>query len=97
MTFNSGETSKSFTFTATQDADNDDGESVKLGFQSLPMGVTAGSTTEATVSITDDDTPDTTVPTVSSLAITSNPGSDQTYAAGDEIRGDGDLRARRWK
>ena len=31
------------------------------------------------------DTPDTTSPTVSSLAITSNPGSDQTYASGDEI------------
>ena len=31
------------------------------------------------------DTPDTTSPTVESLAITSNPGSDQTYAAGDEI------------
>ena len=31
------------------------------------------------------DTPDTASPTVSSLAITSNPGSDQTYAAGDEI------------
>ena len=31
------------------------------------------------------DTPDTTPPEVSSLAITSNPGSDQTYAAEDEI------------
>ena len=31
------------------------------------------------------DTPDTTAPTVSSLTITSNPGSDQTYAAGDQI------------
>ena len=31
------------------------------------------------------DTPDTTSPEVNSLAITSNPGSDQTYAAGDEI------------
>ncbi len=31
------------------------------------------------------DTPDTTAPTVRSLAITSNPGSDQTYAEGDEI------------
>ena len=31
------------------------------------------------------DTPDTTSPTVESLAITSNPGSDQTYVAGDEI------------
>ena len=31
------------------------------------------------------DTQDTTSPTVSSLTITSNPGSDQTYAVGDEI------------
>ena len=31
------------------------------------------------------DTPDTTAPTVSSLAITSNPGGDQIYAAEDEI------------
>ena len=31
------------------------------------------------------DTPDTTSPEVSSLTITSNPGSDQTYAEGDEI------------
>ena len=31
------------------------------------------------------ETPDTTAPEVSSLAITSNPGSGQTYAAGDEI------------
>ena len=33
----------------------------------------------------DNETPDTTAPTVSSLAITSSPGSDQTYAAGEEI------------
>ena len=31
-------------------------------------------------------------PTVSKLEISSNPGSDRTYAAGDEIRGDGDLQ-----
>ena len=31
------------------------------------------------------DTPDTTSPEVSSVAVSSNPGSDQTYAAGDEI------------
>ena len=31
------------------------------------------------------ETPDTTPPRVESLGITSNPGSDQTYAAGDEI------------
>ena len=33
VTFNSGETSKSFTFTAAQDTVDDDGESVDLGFR----------------------------------------------------------------
>ena len=58
VVFNSGDTSKTFTFTATHDTMDDDGESVKLGFGStLPDGVTVGTTTEATVSITDDDDP----------------------------------------
>ena len=58
VTFDSGESSKSFTFTAAHDTDDDDGESVKLGFgASLPAGVSAGTTDEATVSITDDDAP----------------------------------------
>ena len=57
VTFNSGEMEKTFSFTATQDSVDDDGESVKLGFLNLPTGVTAGSTGEATVSITDDDSP----------------------------------------
>ena len=57
VTFNSGEMEKIFSFTATQDSVDDDGESVKLGFLNLPTGVTAGSTNEATVSITDDDLP----------------------------------------
>ena len=57
VTFNSGDTEKSITFSAASDSDNDDGESVKLGFGTLPAGVSAGSTDEATVSITDDDLP----------------------------------------
>ena len=58
VTFNSGDTEKSFTFSAASDTDNDDGESVKLTFgSSLPTGVTKGSTDEAIVSITDDDVP----------------------------------------
>ena len=57
VTFASGETEKTLTFTATQDTDNDDGESVKLGFGTLPDRVTAGTDSEATVSITDDDLP----------------------------------------
>ena len=59
--FNSGETSKTFTFTATDDSESDDGESVKLGFGTLPSGVSAGTTSEATVSITDNDDPAVTV------------------------------------
>ena len=55
VTFQSGDTEKTFTFTATQDTVDDDGESVKLGFGALPARVTAGATNEATVSITDDD------------------------------------------
>ena len=55
LTFNSGETSKRFTFMATQDDVDDDGESVRLGFENLPAGVSAGTTDEATVFITDEE------------------------------------------
>ena len=61
LTFNDGDTAKSFTFTATQDTLDDDGESVKLAFGTLPERVTAGTTKEAVVSIADDDTPSVTV------------------------------------
>ena len=55
VTFNSGETSKTFTITAAHDTADDDGESMKLSFGTLPGGVTAGTPNEATVAITDDD------------------------------------------
>ena len=61
VTFNAGETEKSFTFLATDDTVDDDGESVRLGFGTLPARVTAGTTDEATVSIIDDDDPAVTV------------------------------------
>ena len=62
IVFNIGDTEKEITFSATQDTENDDGESVKLGFgSSLPTGVTVGSTDETTISITDDDAPAVTV------------------------------------
>ena len=57
VTFNSGETEKTFTFTATDDTVDDDDESVKLSFGSLPTRVSEGSTDETTVNITDDDDP----------------------------------------
>ena len=57
VTFNSGDTEKEFTFTAVNDTEDDDNESVKLTFGTLPTVATAGSTDEAVVSITDDDDP----------------------------------------
>ena len=45
-------------FTASSDSVDDDGESVKLTFgNTLPTGVSTGTTDEAVVSITDDDVP----------------------------------------
>ena len=62
VTFNTGEMSKTITFTATQDADDDDGESVLLAFgTSLPAGVSASGTVETTVTITDANDPQVTV------------------------------------
>ena len=55
VTFTGGDTQQSFTLTAIDDTEYDDGESVLLGFGTLPAGVTLGSTTEATVSMIDDD------------------------------------------
>ena len=56
--FTSEETEKSFDFMATQDDVDDDGKSVKIGFGTLPGGVTVGGTDETTMFITDDDTAD---------------------------------------
>ncbi|MDE2885269.1 MAG: fibronectin type III domain-containing protein [Chloroflexota bacterium] len=53
VTFTAGETSQSFTFTAAQDDDAESGESVLLGFGTLPSGVQAGAVSSATVRIDD--------------------------------------------
>ena len=46
-----GDTEASFTFVAAQDTDDDDGESVALGFGTLPNAVTAVTAAETTLSI----------------------------------------------
>ena len=61
LTFASGETRKTFTLTAADDTENDDGERVELGFEGLPTGVSPGDTPTATVSIADNDDPAVTV------------------------------------
>ena len=53
VTFRTRDTLRSFTFTAAQDATDDDGESVRLGFGTLPAKVTAGTTNQVTISIAD--------------------------------------------
>ena len=61
LTFGASDTSKTFTVTADDDADDDDGESVQLGFGTLPAGVSAGTLATATVNLVDDDNPAVTV------------------------------------
>ena len=58
VTFNSGDTEKEITFSATQDSQDDDGDAVILGFgPTLPSQVTRGTTSTTTVDIEDDDVP----------------------------------------
>ena len=61
VSFDAGETSKTITFNAAADSDNDDGERVLLAFGALPAGVSEGSPSESLVSISDDDVPAVTV------------------------------------
>ena len=77
VTFDAGDMSKTITFTATQDTDDDDNESVKLTFGMLPSRVSAGTTAETTVNVTDDDNP----PTASDGTVTTVEDTVYTFAA----------------
>ena len=55
VTFTAGQTRRTFTVTATDDADKDGGESVQLGFGTLPGGYGPGARRTATVTLVDDD------------------------------------------
>ena len=57
IVFNSGDTEKTLSFSATDDTENDDGERVRLTFGALPARVSSASPSQAVVSITDDDVP----------------------------------------
>ena len=59
VTFDSGETSRSITFTAIDDSVNDNDEGVALEFgPNLPAGVTAGYRSYTDVYIEDNDIPE---------------------------------------
>ena len=84
LTFGASQTSRTFTFSANQDTRQEDAETVTLGFGApLPAGVTVGSQAPATVTLTDNDPATTDAPSVSEVAIVSDPGA--AYAAGEEI------------
>ena len=51
VTFASGQTSRTFTVTATSDLDEDAGETVTLGFGELPAAVNSGSPDRATITL----------------------------------------------
>ncbi|MCY4529320.1 MAG: SwmB domain-containing protein, partial [Chloroflexi bacterium] len=53
VTFDSGDTEKTITFTAVQDNEDESDETVTLGFGTMPAGVSVGMTSQATVTITD--------------------------------------------
>ena len=55
VTFGATDTEQTFTLAATDDTDVETGESVALSFGTLPAGVTAGTPSEATVTIVDAD------------------------------------------
>ena len=57
VTFEAGDTSAALTVTAVDDSDDDDGESITLGFGTLPPGVTAASPNTARVALADNDDP----------------------------------------
>ena len=84
LTFAGDETSRTFDVSAVDDTDSDDGETVELGFGTLPPGITLGDPSTATVRIADNGdtqagdttrpavliTSDATFPTNSEFAVT---------------------------
>ena len=86
--FITGQTERAFTFSATQDPDDDDGESVQLGFGTLPDRVSAGTTSQATVNIADDDGPGV---NLSPLNLNVVQGRSATYRVTLDTRPTGDV------
>ena len=83
--FEADETEQSFTVTATDDAIDEDDETIVLSLGApLPRGVTGADPNQTTVTLADND-PDPGVPGVHSVELTSEPDAAKTYLTGDEI------------
>ncbi|MCY4281284.1 MAG: alpha-L-fucosidase, partial [Acidimicrobiaceae bacterium] len=76
VTFAAGESSKSFTVTATDDRDDDDGESVAITLGTYPAAVSTWNNRAAKIPITDNDDPSTAGATFtpSSVSVAENSG-----------------------
>ena len=79
LIFNSGGTEQSFTFTATQDSQDDDGESVELAFGTLPASMSAVTNSVATVTIINDLSYTVDLRTTASSSISAFRGQRVTY------------------
>ena len=77
VTFTSGQTRRTFTVTATDDSDDDDGERVRIGFDTLPSGYEQGTRPTATVHLQDNDT--TGLPVVSIASASTTEGQDIVF------------------
>ena len=81
LRFGVSQTSQTFTLTATDDSDGDDGESVTISFGDLPAGFGTGATPATTVNLVAAST----VPEVRSVRVTSTPAALSWYLAGETI------------
>ncbi len=84
LSFGAADTAATLTVTATDDAADDDGETVALTFGDLPNGVSTGAVGGVTVSLIDDDTVSG-GPEVDRLAFLSSPADGDAYGAGEDI------------
>ena len=85
VTFNTGATSTTFTFEAIDDQIDDDGESVKLGFGTMPdERVSSGTPGELTLSIDDDDTADVVLSPSPLLTVEEEDSADYTVVLATE-------------
>ncbi len=83
LTFGATDTEQTITFTAAGDELDDDNETVRLAFGTLPAGVAPGDNAEAVVAIKDDDHPNITVKF--RLASASVPEDGPSYASNIEL------------
>ena len=84
IVFEPGETEKTFTVSAVDDAFDDDGESISIAIGEIAGGGGQGSSSTTTVTLTDNDMV-AGAPTVNAVSLLSDAGSDAAYALGDAI------------